>query len=376
MIARTTKRTPTPYTVRRATRAEIVDHQERNVLILNHCVRNATAKTVCHLDAKVNNARKLRRTKHKREAAGPVAHVLGILRKREAQQRKSHAVFVASSKDPFVGAGEEARSPPTSRRRRRNGTGQEASSCRLRAAPGRGLSVSPRSRPRWPCSGARPTLQPSGPALLWSYHHQAARPAGPWPRHYWGRTWAATPRSGASAAPPRPLCVLGAWSLPRVDWARKTDPAQHWWACGDDAWSIQIITGLRRARLGRFGRSRPSPQLDRWRQTGSRRARLRRLRRSWSSPQLDRRRQTGSRRVRLRRLCRSRSSHQLDHRRGHRRRGTGRSFPPPAAPGCRLRLVRGPRYSPWVRTGLAQQHRSEVGLFSLSQHNFLAGEDG
>ena len=108
MIARTTKRTPTPYTVRRATRAEIVDHQERNVLILNHCVRNATAKTVCHLDAKVNNARKLRRTKHRREAAGPVAHVLGILRKREAQQRKSHAVFVASSKDPFVGAGEEA----------------------------------------------------------------------------------------------------------------------------------------------------------------------------------------------------------------------------------------------------------------------------
>ena len=78
MIARTTKRTPTPYTVRRATRAEIVDHQERNVLILNHCVRNATAKTVCHLDAKVNNARKLRRTKHRREAAGPVAHVLGL----------------------------------------------------------------------------------------------------------------------------------------------------------------------------------------------------------------------------------------------------------------------------------------------------------
>ena len=103
-----TKKTPTPYTVRRATRAEIVEHQERNVLILNHCVRNATAKTVCHLDDKVNNARKLRRTKHKREAAGPVAHVLGILRKREAQQRKSHAVFVASSKDPFVGAGEEA----------------------------------------------------------------------------------------------------------------------------------------------------------------------------------------------------------------------------------------------------------------------------
>ena len=56
----------------------------------------------------MNNARKLRRTKHRREAAGPVAHVLGILRKREAQQRKSHAVFVASSKDPFVGAGEEA----------------------------------------------------------------------------------------------------------------------------------------------------------------------------------------------------------------------------------------------------------------------------
>ena len=85
-----------------------MDHQERNVLILNHCVRNATAKTVCHLDDKVNNARKLRRTKHRREAAGPVAHVLGILRKREARQRKSHAVFVASSKDPFVGAGEEA----------------------------------------------------------------------------------------------------------------------------------------------------------------------------------------------------------------------------------------------------------------------------
>ena len=95
---------------------------------------------------------------------------------------------------------------PSSRRRRHNGTGQEASSCRLRAAPGRGLSVSPRSRPRWPCSGTRPALQPSGPALLWSYHHQAARPAGPWRRHYWGRTWAATPRSGASAAPPRPLC--------------------------------------------------------------------------------------------------------------------------------------------------------------------------
>ena len=68
MIARTTKKTPTPYTVRRATRAEIVEHQERNVLILNHCVRNATAKTVCHLDDKVNNARKLRRTKHRREA--------------------------------------------------------------------------------------------------------------------------------------------------------------------------------------------------------------------------------------------------------------------------------------------------------------------
>mmetsp|Transcript_24628 Transcript_24628/g.69293 ORF Transcript_24628/g.69293 Transcript_24628/m.69293 type:complete len:212 (-) Transcript_24628:162-797(-) len=101
--------------------------------------------------------------------------------------------------------------------------------------------------------------------------------------------------------------------------------------------------------LGRFGRSRPSPQRDR-------------------------RRQTGSRRARLRRLCRSRSSLQLDRRRGHRRRGTGRSFPPPA-PGGR-RLVRGPRYSPWARTGLAQQHRSEVGLFPLSQHNFLAGEDG
>ena len=69
MIARTTKRTPTPDTVRRATRAEIVDHQERNVLILNHCVRNATAKTVCHLDAKVNNARKLRRTTSARGGA-------------------------------------------------------------------------------------------------------------------------------------------------------------------------------------------------------------------------------------------------------------------------------------------------------------------
>ena len=114
---------------------------------------------------------------------------------------------------------------------------------------------------------------------------------------------------------------------------------------------FKSLTGLRRARLGPFGRSRPSPQLDRWRQTGSRRARLGLLCRSWSSPQLDR-------------------------RRGHRRRGTGRSFPPPAAPGCRLRLVRGPRYSPWARTGLAQQHRSEVGLFPLSQHNFLAGEDG
>ena len=228
--------------------------------------------------------------------------------------------------------------------------GQEASSCRLRAAPGRGLSVSPRSRPRWPSSGARPTLQPSGPALLWPYHHQAARPAGPWRRHYWGRTWAATPRSGAAAAPPRPLCVLGAWAVPRVDWRRKTDPARHWWACGDDARSIQIITGLRRARLGRFGRSRPLPQLDR-------------------------RRQTGSRRARLRRLCRSRSSLQLDRRRGHRRRGTGRPFPPAPAPGGRRR-GRGPRYSPWARTGLAQQHRSEVGLFPLSQHNFLAGEDG
>ena len=114
---------------------------------------------------------------------------------------------------------------------------------------------------------------------------------------------------------------------------------------------FKSLTGLRRARLGPFGRSRPSPQLDR-------------------------RRQTGSRRARLCRLCRSRSSPQLDRRRGHRRRGTGRSFPPPAAPGCRLRLVRGPRYSPWARTGLAQQHRSEVGLFPLSQHNFLAGEDG
>ena len=113
---------------------------------------------------------------------------------------------------------------------------------------------------------------------------------------------------------------------------------------------FKSLTGLRRSRLGLLGRSRPSPQLDR-------------------------RRQTGSRRVRLRRLCRSRSSHQLDHRRGHRRRGTGRSFPPPPAPGGR-RLVRGPRYSPWARTGLAQQHRSEVGLFPLSQHNFLAGEDG
>ena len=114
---------------------------------------------------------------------------------------------------------------------------------------------------------------------------------------------------------------------------------------------FKSLTGLRRARLGPFGRSRPSPQLDR-------------------------RRQTGSRRVRLRRLCRSRSSPQLDRRRGHRRRGTGRSFPPAAAPGGRRRLVRGPRYSPWARTGLAQQHRSEVGLFPLSQHNFLAGEDG
>ena len=114
---------------------------------------------------------------------------------------------------------------------------------------------------------------------------------------------------------------------------------------------FKSLTGLRRARLGPFGRSRPSPQRDR-------------------------RRQTGSRRASLRRLCRSRSSPQLDRRRGHRRRGTGRSFPPPAAPGCRLRLVRGPRYSPWARTGLAQQHRSEVGLFPLSQHNFLAGEDG
>ena len=139
---------------------------------------------------------------------------------------------------------------------------------------------------------------------------------------------------------------------------------------------FKSLTGLRRARLGPFGRSRPSPQLDRRRQTGSRRARLCRLCRSRSSPQLDRRRQTGSRRVRLRRLCRSRSSPQLDRRRGHRRRGTGRSFAPPAAPGCRLRLVRGPRSSPWARTGLAQQHRSEVGLFPLSQHNFLAGEDG
>ena len=114
---------------------------------------------------------------------------------------------------------------------------------------------------------------------------------------------------------------------------------------------FKSLTGLRRARLGRFGRSRPSPQRDR-------------------------RRQTGSRRARLRRLCRSRSSLQLDRRRGHRRRGTGRSFPPAAAPGGRRRLVRGPRYSPWARTGLAQQHRSEVGLFPLSQHNFLAGEDG
>ena len=114
---------------------------------------------------------------------------------------------------------------------------------------------------------------------------------------------------------------------------------------------FKLLTGLRRARLGLLGRSLPSPQLDRRRQTGSRRVRLRRLCRSWSSPQLDR-------------------------RRGHRRRGTGRSFAPPAAPGCRLRLVRGPRYSPWARTGLAQQHRSEVGLFPLSQHNFLAGEDG
>ena len=114
---------------------------------------------------------------------------------------------------------------------------------------------------------------------------------------------------------------------------------------------FKSLTGLRRARLGPFGRSRPSPQRDR-------------------------RRQTGSRRARLRRLCRSRSSLQLDRRRGHRRRGTGRSFPPAAAPGCRLRLVRGPRYSPWARTGLAQQHRSEVGLFPLSQHNFLAGVDG
>ena len=114
---------------------------------------------------------------------------------------------------------------------------------------------------------------------------------------------------------------------------------------------FKSLTGLRRARLGPFGRSLPSPQRDR-------------------------RRQTGSRRARLRRLCRSRSSLQLDRRRGHRRRGTGRSFPPAAAPGCRLRLVRGPRYSPWARTGLAQQHRSEVGLFPLSQHNFLAGVDG
>ena len=114
---------------------------------------------------------------------------------------------------------------------------------------------------------------------------------------------------------------------------------------------FKSLTGLRRARLGLLGRSLPSPQLDR-------------------------RRQTGSRRARLRRLCRSRSSLQLDRRRGHRRRGTGRSFPPAAAPGGRRRLVRGPRYSPWARTGLAQQHRSEVGLFPLSQHNFLAGEDG
>ena len=114
---------------------------------------------------------------------------------------------------------------------------------------------------------------------------------------------------------------------------------------------FKSLTGLRRARLGPLGRSRPSPQLDQ-------------------------RRQTGSRRARLRRLCRSRSSLQLDRRRGHRRRGTGRSFPPPPAPGGRRRLVRGPRYSPWARTGLAQQHRSEVGLFPLSQHNFLAGEDG
>ena len=114
---------------------------------------------------------------------------------------------------------------------------------------------------------------------------------------------------------------------------------------------FKSLTGLRRARLGPFGRSLPSPQLDRWRQTGSCRARLGLLGRSRPSPQLDR-------------------------RRGHRRRGTGRSFPPAAAPGCRRRLVRGPRYSPWARTGLAQQHRSEVGLFSLSQHNFLAGEDG
>ena len=138
---------------------------------------------------------------------------------------------------------------------------------------------------------------------------------------------------------------------------------------------FKSLTGLRRARLGPFGRSLPSPQLDRWRQTGSCRARLGLLGRSRPSPQLDRRRQTGSRRARLGLLCRSWSSPQLDRRRGHRRRGTGRSFPPPPAPGGR-RLVRGPRYSPWARTGLAQQHRSEVGLFPLSQHNFLAGEDG
>lgn len=110
MVSRTTKRTPTPFTVRRAKQRMIVEHEEKNVLVLNECVARATAKTCSHLSSPVEKARKLKRRLHRQNVAGPMAHVMARLRKREARQ--SHAVYVASSATPFVGAGAEVDGPP------------------------------------------------------------------------------------------------------------------------------------------------------------------------------------------------------------------------------------------------------------------------
>lgn len=106
MMARTTTRSPTPYTVRKCLKPNIVEHLETHVVALNERVAKATAKTDTYLSEGCQNARRRKRERLKAEIAGPVAHVMAKLAARERKGLDmGDRLLVTSAGDPLLNGG-------------------------------------------------------------------------------------------------------------------------------------------------------------------------------------------------------------------------------------------------------------------------------